>query len=111
MLGLDFGILDLYPIQPNGTLMNSMLVNSALVLLSSTAVLQFCATAFPIYAFNTAIEEIFGNDIQNLMGIRYLYRKHVFLYAFVAFAGLGVVLLFLKRFRGKKPEKVQEIVK
>lgn len=95
-LGLDFGFLDLYPIRPNGTMMSSMLVNTALVLLSSTAVIQFCASAFPLYAANTAIEEIFGNDIENLIGIKYLYRKDVFLYCFLGFAGLGTLLLLIK---------------
>lgn len=105
-LGMSFGILDLYPIRPGGTLMNSLLFNTALILLSSTAVVQFCSEAFAVYAKDTDIQEIFGNEIQHLMGIKYLYKKDIFLYALLGFSVLGIVLLILDRCRGdKKPSR------
>lgn len=107
-LGLDFGFLDLYPVRANGTMMNSMLVNTALVLLSSTAVIQFCASAFPLYAADTAIEEIFGNDIENLIGIKYLYKEDVFLYCFLGFAALGMLLLLVQGPASQKAKKKEE---
>ena len=92
-LGMSFGILDLYPIRPGATLMNSLLFNTALILLSSTAVLQFCSEAFAVYAKDTDIQEIFGNDIDHLIGIKYLYRKDVFLYCLLGCAVIGVILV------------------
>eukprot|EP00803_Ostreobium_quekettii_P000895 evm.model.scf_53EXC.5 EVM.evm.TU.scf_53EXC.5 scf_53EXC:48199-49798(+) len=95
-LGLDFGAFDLYPIRAGATMMNSMLVNTALILLSSTAVIQFCSQAFAVYAGETAIQEIFGSEIENLQGIKYLYRRDVFLYCFLTMAGIGGLLLLIK---------------
>lgn len=99
---MSFGILDLYPIRPGGTLMNSLLFNTALILLNSTAVVQFCSEAFAVYAKDTDIQEIFGNEIQHLMGIKYLYKKDIFLYALLGFSALGIVLLILNHRQGNK---------
>lgn len=101
-LGMSFGFLDLYPIRPGATLMNSLLFNTALILLSSTAVLQFCSEAFAVYAKDTDIQEIFGNDIEHLVGINALYRKNIFLYCLLGSTGLGVALLVIKGPRGFK---------
>lgn len=109
-MGLNIAFLDLYPIRPGATLMNSMLVNTALALLSSTAVIQFCAQSFAIYARDTAIQEIFGTDISNLQGIEYLYKKNVFLYCLLAFIGLGILIVFLKAPVEKYGKKSKESV-
>lgn len=45
------------------TLMSSFLFNVALVLLSCTAAIQFCAQAFSQYANETAIASIFGGQV------------------------------------------------
>ena len=45
------------------TLMSSFLFNVALVLLSTTAAIQFCAQAFSQYANETAIANIFGGQV------------------------------------------------
>ena len=42
----------------------SFLVNTALILLMSSAVIQFCATAFGAYAGGTAVFEVFGNQVR-----------------------------------------------
>ena len=52
--------------KPGGTLMSSLLFNTALVLLSTNAVIQFCQQAFSLYASNSAISEIWGNQARNL---------------------------------------------
>lgn len=82
--------------------MNALLFNTALILLSSTAVLQFCAEAFAVYAKDTDIQEIFGNDIDHLQGLKYLYRKDIFLYCLFGTAALGIVLLIVKGPQGYK---------
>jgi LMBR1 domain-containing protein 1 len=47
-------------------MMSSFLVNVALILAMSSAVTQFCASAFASYASNTIIFEIFGNDVSRI---------------------------------------------
>lgn len=46
--------------------MSSFLFNVALILLATTACIQFCATAFSAYANNTTILDIYGNTLTNL---------------------------------------------
>ena len=53
-----------HPMKLNGTLMSSFLFNTGLIQLCSVAVIQFCATAFDIYAKETAIAEIFGGEVR-----------------------------------------------
>jgi hypothetical protein len=64
LLGLNFLVVQLYPMRPGATMMSSFLVNVALILAMSSAVTQFCASAFASYASNTIIFEIFGNDVR-----------------------------------------------
>ena len=47
------------------TLMNDMLYNTALVLLATNAAIQFCAQAFALYANETAIHEIWGDEVSH----------------------------------------------
>ena len=74
-----------------GTLMSSFLFNVGLLLLSTVAAIQFCADAFSLYANETAISEIFGNEIENLRGIKYLYQYNIFLYSLLGFSGLTLL--------------------
>lgn len=63
LLGLNFVVVQLYPIRPGATMMSSFLVNVALILAMSSAVIQFCAQAFASYANNTMIFDIFGSQV------------------------------------------------
>jgi hypothetical protein len=63
MLGLNLVFVSLYPMRPGATMMSSMMVNTALILMQSCAVIQFCAQAFADYAKSTAIFDIFGNQV------------------------------------------------
>lgn len=49
--------------RPGATIMSSFLFNTALILIATTAVIQFCATAFAQYADGTSIVDIFGNQV------------------------------------------------
>ena len=49
--------------KPGATLMNDFLFNVALVLLATNAAIQFCAQAFALYANESAIHEIWGNQV------------------------------------------------
>lgn len=72
LLGLNFLVVSLYPIRVGATLMSSFLVNTALILAMSTAVIQFCSSAFASYANNTQIFDVFGNQVSHLLLYRYL---------------------------------------
>lgn len=63
LLGLNFLIVSLYPIRVGATLMSSFLVNTALILAMSCAVIQFCASAFSAYANSSMIFGIFGSQV------------------------------------------------
>jgi hypothetical protein len=64
LLGLNFLIVSLYPIRVGATLMSSFLVNTALILAMSCAVIQFCASAFSAYANSSIIFNIFGSQVR-----------------------------------------------
>ncbi len=109
-----------------GTLMSSFLFNVALVLLATQAAIQFCAQAFELYADNAAIQKIWGGQvyryhhcwclefvaiahsrddrinafdfvqIEYVMGLKYLYRLHVFYYSLYACVGLTAIYLLVR---------------
>jgi LMBR1 domain-containing protein 1 len=66
LLGLNFLVVSLYPIRVGATYMSSFLINTALILAMSTAVIQFCANAFAAYASSTQIFDVFGNQVSGL---------------------------------------------
>ena len=62
-VGLSLLLFTVRPMKPGATLMNDFLFNVALVLLSTNAAIQFCAQAFALYANESAIHEIWGNQV------------------------------------------------
>lgn len=74
-VGLNLLIISVHPMRRGATLMSSILFNVALVLVACLAVIQFCAQAFALYAYETAIYEIFTNQV--LLSSRYNIRDHV----------------------------------
>ena len=89
-----YTVLNLFgDVQVGATMMSSFLVNSALILLASSAVVQFCATAFESYAQQTSIQEIFGNDIYHLQSVRPLFANNVFIYIMLGFSVLTILWL------------------
>ena len=61
VLGLNFLIFTVHPMRINGTLMSSFLFNTGLVIASSLACVQFCQSAFDLYANETALNTLFSN--------------------------------------------------
>jgi LMBR1 domain-containing protein 1 len=91
-------------------MMSSFLVNSALILLCSTAVVQFCTVAFAGYAQQTAIQEIFGNDTYNLQGVRHIFNNNIFIYIMLGFSLLTVLWLAIRGpRRSSRPKTLEEI--
>jgi len=62
-VGMNLLLFTVHPMKPGATLMSSFLFNTALVLLATNAVIQFCQQAFALYASSSAISEIWGNQV------------------------------------------------
>ena len=87
--------------------MSSMLFNVALVLLATTATIQFCAQAFALYAGKSAVYSVFGVTLSNLDGLKYLYIENIFIYAMLGVMLLTLLVLLLRgpdRWKKKKVE-------
>ncbi|GBG91838.1 hypothetical protein CBR_g53729 [Chara braunii] len=107
-VGLTFLVFTVHPMKWGGTLMSSFLFNVGLILLTSISVIQFCSTAFAVYAQETAIAEIFGHQLENLRGIKYLFRYKIFQVAFIALA--FVTFLYYLGFGWRRQERRRRIV-
>ena len=75
------------------TMMNSMLFNVLLLLLTSVSVVQFCTRAFATYARLTAADMLFSVQVENLMFLNFFFRNGVFIYSFVCVTCMTVVYL------------------
>ena len=61
--------------------MNSFLFNVMLILISSTAVTQFCARAFSQYTRLSTADLIFGQQIKYLKCFKWIFKNKIFDYA------------------------------
>ncbi|DBB07652.1 TPA: hypothetical protein ACH3X3_009085 [Trebouxia sp. C0006] len=95
-VGLNLVVFTVHPMKVGATLMSSFLFNVALVLLATQAAIQFCAQAFELYANNSAIQKIWGGQIDYVMGLKYLYRLHVFYYSLYACVGITAIYLIVR---------------
>jgi len=84
-VGLRCFLCNMYPMDPHKTPMNNLLANVWVVILCVVPAVQFCATCFPVFARNTAVNMIFGTQIQYLPFISIFYQYNIFV--------LGMVLL------------------
>ena len=92
-VGFRLLLWTVYPMRLGNTLMSAFLFNVNLIMLSSIAVIQFCAKAFDGYAAETSVSDIFGQEIENLRGLGAVFRENVFLYIFFAVACLSAIAL------------------
>ena len=77
-VGLRLLVFTVHPMQAGATLMSSFLFNVALVLLTTNAAIQFCAQAFALYANETAIHDIWGNQVGSpIAHLRHCREQHV----------------------------------
>ena len=70
MLGLNFGVVKLYPMALHDTLMNALLFNICLFLAGSLAVVHLCSVSFADYARFTSVISIFGVQVRFLFPLR-----------------------------------------
>jgi LMBR1 domain-containing protein 1 len=108
-VGLNLLFFTVHPMAPGATLMSSFLFNTALIMLCSISIIQFCASAFDEYANETSVDEIFGNQITNLRGLGVVFQYNVFVFCLFIFAGLaGISLPFLNRTKPKPKKNFDE---
>jgi len=91
--GARFLFFTLYPMELNNTMMNAFLFNTWLILLCSLPIVQFCVTAFPIYARDTSVDVMLGTQARYLQFFKYFFDQNVFVFALLAVAFLSFVLM------------------
>ncbi|RNF04430.1 LMBR1-like conserved region-containing protein [Trypanosoma conorhini] len=92
-LGGNLLLFQIYPMELGGTLMNAFLFNAMLVMITSTAVVQFCTVSFAEYAVNTNVGAMFTVYVANLQGIKYILTY--LQYPLLVIAGVSLVWLLL----------------
>eukprot|EP00732_Lithocolla_globosa_P003537 Lithocolla_globosa_v1_NODE_2878_length_1838_cov_4.805384.p1 type:complete len:511 gc:universal NODE_2878_length_1838_cov_4.805384:279-1811(+) len=108
-LGFRFVFFTLYPMELHNTMMSSLLFNTGLILCGSLAVVQLCVVSFVEYARFTAIVEIFSVQINNLVGIKYVFTFYLFgLLGFIALTGIYLIFKPYDRPIGKyeNPQRI-----
>ncbi len=94
-LGVRFLVFKIYPMEIGNTLMNAFLLNTLIILLTSIPAVQFCLTAFPVYARFTEANVMFGNQIKYLTFFRYFYTNNFFIIFLLCISLLTILFLFL----------------
>jgi len=95
-LGLRFFIWKLYPMELGGTLMNSFLVNTWLLLLCSVPIVQFCSQSFPVYARLTDVDMLFGTQIKYLKFFSYFWAYNIFIYVILGLSFISLIFLLVR---------------
>ena len=99
--GLNFIIFTVHPMKINGTLMNSFLFNTLLILIASVSTVQFAAISFREYANNTSVDALFTTYVQRLKGLNYITMYLQYPMLGVAVLTMIWLLLCQKRCRPK----------
>lgn len=107
--GLNLLIFRVHPMRPGATVMSSFLFNVALILLATTATIQFCVAAFALYADGTAVLDIFGNQLTSIQGLKYVYTENIFIYCFLGFAALTCAYVAIRGPDRWKRQKVEDV--
>ncbi|KAI8805368.1 LMBR1-like membrane protein [Cladochytrium replicatum] len=100
-LGMRIVFVVIHPMKVGETMMNSLVFNAGIVLISSLSVAQFCALAFANYAQFTSTQSVFGVQIQNLVYLKYVYIGFI-----VGVLGIAVITAIYVVYRPYKKEKM-----
>lgn len=92
-LGVRFGLVKIFPMEIHKTKMSAFLANSWVILLCSVPTVQFCVQAFPLYARETQVDVLFGNQIQYIKFFKYFWENNVFVLAMICVIFLTIVYL------------------
>lgn len=106
-MGLRLAFFTIHPMEPGKTMMNSFLFNVGIILLCEIPVIQFCSSAFSIYARVTSVSMLFGTQIRYIKYFDIMFQYNVFLYIMFAFIALTSLYMAVKKPKdnGKEIEK------
>lgn len=104
-IGMRVVFFTIHPMKMGDTLMNAMLFNIGLMLLTSVTVVQFCATSFNLYSSNTSVDALLNIYVRRLknIGIIIFYLQYIFLA--IAIISVFWIILCPKKQKDKKKEK------
>ncbi|KAJ3218867.1 hypothetical protein HDU67_003822 [Dinochytrium kinnereticum] len=102
-LGMRIFFITIHPLRLGETMMNSLVFNAGVILLASLSVAQFCSIAFARFARYTASNSLFGVQIQNLHGIKYVFQAFIFI--LLAFTGLTAGFSIYKPYNKQKENR------
>jgi len=106
-----FFLISIHPLKVGGTMMNSMLFNTCLLLLTAAPVVQLSASAIPEYTRNSAVLAIYGNQNNYLQGIGKLYSQLIFYIIFVVASFLALLWgAVIPCFRKNRPSNLDEMM-
>eukprot|EP00916_Digyalum_oweni_P006925 GHVL01011824.1.p1 GENE.GHVL01011824.1~~GHVL01011824.1.p1 ORF type:complete len:516 (-),score=48.93 GHVL01011824.1:435-1982(-) len=94
--GMRFFILPIHPMRPGDTTLNSFLFNITMILLSSSALVQFSLDAFEEYSRLTAAEIIFSAQIKYMNFFSAFFATKLFIYMFLVWSFLTAIYLCCK---------------
>lgn len=89
--GTRFFLIDVHPLEPGKTLLNSFMFNVQLVLLCVLPTVQFSTQAFSQYARYTEADVLFGTQMRYIQGFRFFWQYNVFIFILIIFAGLSLI--------------------
>eukprot|EP00919_Chromeraceae_sp_WS-2016_P068826 GHVR01162879.1.p1 GENE.GHVR01162879.1~~GHVR01162879.1.p1 ORF type:complete len:578 (+),score=131.18 GHVR01162879.1:43-1776(+) len=103
-LGMRIFILfPIHPMERKNTPVDTFLFNTALLVLSSTAVIQFAQTAFADYSRLTDAELIFSAQIRHMTLLGWIYSNQIFVYVLLGWTLLCTIYLLIRpRDKGAK---------
>lgn len=84
-------LIRLYPMEIGGTLLNSFLVNTWILLICALPTVHFCAQAFPVYARNTEVNILFGAQIKNIEFFGNFFQNNIFIICLLVISFLSVL--------------------
>lgn len=102
--GMRLFFITIHPLVIGETMMNSLVFNTGVILISSLSVAQFCTLSFSRYARYTASNALFGVQIQNLYGIQYAFIGFIFLLLLVA--GLTITYIIYKPYNKQRENRM-----
>eukprot|EP00658_Telonema_sp_P-2_P053174 TRINITY_DN4161_c0_g1_i1.p2 TRINITY_DN4161_c0_g1~~TRINITY_DN4161_c0_g1_i1.p2 ORF type:complete len:143 (-),score=32.86 TRINITY_DN4161_c0_g1_i1:249-677(-) len=91
--GMRVVFFKIHPMKVGDTMLNALLFNAAVSLISSVAVIQFCGQSFADFASNTAINSLLNVYVRRLKGIGTAISYMQFFFVGVAFLSIFWVIL------------------
>lgn len=104
-VGINLLIIRLHPMEKHNTPMGSMLFNTGVMLFASFGCALFSTMMFSVYQRLTALDMIYGVQMQTLAGFRYIWQYAIY----VMFACILAALIWKCVTLKKKDDKVDNL--